>query len=182
MKMLLKMLERHMPTLIKRWQLQGLFRITAASFQCRCPLLPRGTPTQALQYFAEFTREQVLQQITQKQKNTSARKRLFQGSYRMGVILRRLLHLKQPDEQFKLLQILYRNIEIEWEKGAVLTVSHCYFSKFYSKEICQFMSAMDEGFMAGLFHGARLTFYRRITEGNPCCKAYLKKSIRSVGD
>ncbi len=52
-----------------------------------------------------------------------------------------------------------------------ITISRCYFSSFYSPEVCQVMSAMDRGLLAGLAGGGELVFIERITEGQPCCRA-----------
>jgi hypothetical protein len=58
----------------------------------------------------------------------------------------------------------------EGERGEV-TIARCYFSSYYSPQVCRLMSAMDQGLFAGLSGGGRLIFMTRITEGYDHCQA-----------
>ena len=71
-------------------------------------------------------------------------------------------------------RVLYRILDIDLQGDArgEVVISRCYFSRFYSGEVCRLMSAMDRGLFAGLSNGGELTFSSRITEGQPCCRAH----------
>jgi hypothetical protein len=73
-------------------------------------------------------------------------------------------------------QILYRaiGVEVQGDEQGNVTVSRCYFSRFYSGPVCDLISALDDGVFSGLSGGGRLVFSERITEGGVCCRAELK--------
>ena len=56
-----------------------------------------------------------------------------------------------------------------------ITVSSCYFSKFYTPKQCALMSYVDSGIIAGLCGGGNLRFTERITEGCGRCTAVFMK-------
>ncbi len=70
-------------------------------------------------------------------------------------------------------RILYRALKIDFRgiSSGEIEISRCYFSQFYSPQICELISSLDEGILAGLAGDGRLTFSQRITEGRDCCKA-----------
>ena len=70
-------------------------------------------------------------------------------------------------------KILYEMLGIEFlDTGqGTITIPKCFFSQYYTDQICQLISALDEGVLAGLSGGGRLDFSQRLTEGNDCCKA-----------
>ena len=74
-----------------------------------------------------------------------------------------------------LARVLYRLLDIEFQGDEVgdVVVSRCYFSRFYSGQVCQVMSAVDRGLFAGLSDGRQLLFSARITEGQGRCRAHL---------
>ena len=130
-----------------------------------------GVPFQGgkpvLQAYAVFTREQSVCA------DKAAQERMYQSAYWKGSMIRRILWIRTDERAQRVLFWLYRNIGMELEgtcPGAV-QVCRCYFSEFYTPEMCQVMSAMDRGIFAGLFGGGELTFESRITEGCPCCRA-----------
>jgi hypothetical protein len=65
------------------------------------------------------------------------------------------------------------HIDFQGDFSGNITIKKCYFSSYYSKEICQLISALDEGIAAGLSGGGKLSFFQRITEGQPCCQGRL---------
>jgi hypothetical protein len=161
--------------LVKKWQLYFLFRITAEAFGCRKPHLGVIFQPDALQEFARFTREQAEKALRSAEDSEKIRCALYGKTYRLGLRIRKVLRLSDPMEVLSLCQFLYKNIEIELE-GKIpgeLTIKSCYFSTFYSFQVCQFISAMDEGIIAGLSGGGKLQFTRRLTEGSHCCRAIL---------
>jgi hypothetical protein len=64
------------------------------------------------------------------------------------------------------------DIDLEGSDNGEITVRRCYFSSFYSPQVCQIMSAMDRGLLAGLSGTGELVFSQRITEGPTCCRAH----------
>ncbi len=99
---------------------------------------------------------------------------LFDRAKRAGEVLAKALSVTGADDIQLTMQLTYRMLGIELSGvGGTETVviSRCYFSKFYSAEICKLMSALDCGFAAGLSGGRSLRFVDRITEDKPCCRA-----------
>jgi hypothetical protein len=76
-------------------------------------------------------------------------------------------------------RVLYRILDIDLQGDArgEVVISRCYFSRFYSAEVCRLMSAMDRGLFAGLSNGGELTFSSRITQGQPCCRAHFTWAV-----
>ncbi len=85
-------------------------------------------------------------------------------------------------------KVLYTvlGIEVEGEEGEegkeageggagtmVLRVDRCALSEVYDPTTCRLMSAADEGLVRGLNPNVQMTFYERITEDRPCCRADL---------
>ena len=79
-------------------------------------------------------------------------------------------------------RLVYAAIRIDFrgtELGDV-TVNRCFFSSFYSAQVCQVISSLDAGLLAGLTGGAQLTFSERITEGADRCRACLAAGARAA--
>ena len=56
-------------------------------------------------------------------------------------------------------------------------IRRCFFSGFYSPEVCRLISSLDEGLAAGLT-GGKLCFVQRITDGGSCCKGHIDRMIK----
>lgn len=141
---------------------RALHRMTAKAMGV--PYRP-GRP--ALRAYADFTRAQALRT------DAAAQDRMYRSARRMGSLIRRLCFVRTQEQARRILFWLYRNIGITLDgqcPGTVL-VRSCYFSDFYTPELCRVMSAMDRGIFAGLLGGGELTFQTRITEGCSCCRA-----------
>lgn len=124
-------------------------------------------PDEALQLYAEYTSTQLQDGVS-----PSVLDSMNREAYRMGRLLRRLLLLRQSDiKQFVV--ALYRNIGIRLDGHlpSQLCFHSCYFSHFYTPEVCLAASALDDGIMRGLLGTGRLTFQQRITEGCSHCLA-----------
>lgn len=143
-----------------------LHRVTAKAMGV--PYQP-GKP--ALAAYAAFTKKQ-LAQIPEAEL-PAVQERMYQASWRMGNLIRKVLFIRSNLRARRVVFWLYRQIGIDLEgpcPGSVI-VRRCYFSAYYTPEMCLVMSAMDKGIFAGLFGGGALTFEERITEGYPCCRA-----------
>ena len=176
---LLARLLTHTPTIVKRQALVQLFRATASAFQADMPRLAGLSREQCLLAYARFTADQADEALRQGGDLSALQERLYQNAYRLGRTPGWLLRVRSVDDVMALGRSLYDILDIDFDgsgSGSVsgsgeITISRCYFSSYYSPEVCQVMSAMDRGLLAGLAGGGELVFVERITEGQPCCRA-----------
>ena len=152
-----------------------LFNCTALAFECGIPQLEGLSFDECLEKYALFTKEEVEKSIQQGNDLQTIKNRLYQNAFRLGEKLRKRFHVTTIEEVMTMSRILYRTMEIEFH-GTVqgeITINRCFFSRFYSSQVCQVISSLDEGVIAGLSGGGQLIFSERITEGKDCCKACL---------
>lgn len=170
---LLALLQLHTPTWIKKGQLQELFECTASAFDTEAPAAAGLSFDERLQRYARFTASQVEAAIRRGNDPDALRERLYRNGYRLGSKLRKRLRLSNAEEVAEAIPILYRalRIELRGPAGGEIEVAHCFFSRFYSGQVCQIVSALDAGVVAGLSNGGRLTFRQRITGGRESCRA-----------
>jgi hypothetical protein len=174
---LLSRLLTHTPTIVKRQALVQLFRATAAAFQVDMPRLSGLSREQCLLAYARFTARQADEALRQGGDLSELQERLYRNAYRLGRTPGWLLGSHSVDDVMALGRSLYDVLDIDFhgsDSGSgsgEITISRCYFSSFYSPEVCRVMSAMDRGLLAGLAGGGELVFIERITEGRPCCRA-----------
>jgi hypothetical protein len=162
-----------MPLIIKRQALAQLFRATAAAFQCDMVQLSGLSREQCLLEYARFTADKAQQALGSGRDLSELRWRLYRNAYRLGRTAGWWLGARSVDDVMALGHRLYGILDIEFcgSGSGEITISRCYFSRFYSPEVCQLMSAMDRGLLAGLAGAGDLVFIQRITEGGPCCRA-----------
>lgn len=196
--MLLKIAKHCIPEYIKNNKLDELFMITAGAFECEAPELESLSFAERLHEYAGFTKEQA-EKCLQSEGAPDERKRridaveeqLYANSLIFGQDLRKSFHIKTPEQAIEALELIYRIIGIDFKicssdglayggpdssdcgKPDEFTVSKCYFSSFYSAEVCRLISSLDQGLAAGLTGGGKLAFTQRITEGCGCCKGGL---------
>ncbi len=74
-------------------------------------------------------------------------------------------------------QIIYKilGINFKGDRAGNILIARCFFSHYYSREVCRVVSSLDEGLLAVLSGGLHLDFNRRITEGSDCCQARLSQ-------
>ncbi len=174
--MLMRAAERHMPDYIKKKKLKELFRLTADAFQAEIPELRRLSFSECLREYAIFTRRQAECCIGGKGRCTpeEAKSRLAVNSFLMGKHLKKYLHIMNRKESIEALGMIYRLIGIDFQCGSPsvtpeeFVIRRCFFSSYYSPEVCRLVSALDEGLAEGLT-GDKLCFVQRITEGAGCC-------------
>jgi len=152
-----------------------LFHLTADAFQCEVPDLS-GLSFQALLLkYAWFTQEQAERSIQCHHDLDLIKTRLYHNAYQLGQSIRKSLYITSLEEYLLISRIIYSILSINFQgdlQGNIV-IRQCYFSKFYSSEVCRIISSLDEGLAAGL-GGGNLQFYQRITEGHNCCKAHLE--------
>jgi hypothetical protein len=164
-----------LPPFLKKIGLNRLSHATATAFGCPAPSLKGLSFKEGLRIYALFTRQAVQKGAFSKEELPAVQARLYGSSYRWGRRFRRVLHITALAEVMALSRILYRALEIDFEgtSQGEITIRRCFFSNFYSPEVCGAISDLDQGLLAGLSGGGRLQFYQRITEGGKCCKACL---------
>ncbi|NOQ53596.1 MAG: hypothetical protein GQ558_03200 [Thermoplasmata archaeon] len=111
------------------------------------------------------------------------RRRMSPVGVALGVEARERLGVGDDIEDLvEAAKVLYTvlGIEVDGEEGGeggdgtlVLRVDRCALSEVYDPTTCRLMSAADEGLVRGLNPNVQMTFYERITEGRPCCRADL---------
>ena len=186
---LLPRLLSHTPAIVKRQALVQLFRATAAAFQVDMPRLSGLSREQCLLAYARFTANQADEVLRQGGDLSELQERLYRNAYRLGRTAGWLPGSHSVNRVMTLGRALYDILDIDFSgsaSGSVsgsnggsdsgtdsgeITISRCYFSSYYSPEVCRVMSAMDRGLLAGLAGGGELVFIERITEGRPCCRA-----------
>jgi hypothetical protein len=163
------------PGPLRRSKLDDLAACTAAGFGCAAPVMSGLSYEERLRRYAVFTAQQAAKAIADG-RSEPVRAELNRQAYHLGAGVRRQLGLRTITEAMQAARLLYGAIGIAFRAGSEgdITIDRCYFSRFYSGEVCRLISGLDEGVLAGLSGGGRLSFSRRLTEGGECCKARLR--------
>lgn len=170
----LSALNIYIPTFVKKKKLEVLFALVADAFGEATPPLKGLSYKEKLNAFATFTARQVKKHSQKGQNLGGTKRRLFENAYRLGQKVKNDFNIRTTKEIIQISRILYQILGIEFEgtlRGDI-TIKSCFFSSYYSSQVCQVISSLDEGVAAGLSEGGKLTFYQRITEGKECCKAH----------
>jgi len=175
MNLRLGILRTWVPQFVKKRKLVELAAITANAFGVEAPRLRGLSFSDSLQTYALFTRAEANKVTRRNQDSREIRERLFNNALGLGTDLRRALRISSQPEFMRACATIYSMIGIDFRPDihGQATVPKCYFSRYYSGAICRLISALDEGLVAGLSGGGRLSFYQRITEGYDCCRAHL---------
>ena len=157
-------------------ELQILMQQTAKAFDAEVPKAVVRSTSELLKIYAEFTAKEASRAIQHGDDLETLHQKLYQMAYALGSRLRRWLNPKDEKDCFSVIALLYRNIGIQMEEESPGTacVRKCYFSGFYTPEICDLISAIDQGIFAGIYQGGKLTFHGRITEGCDVCRAVFR--------
>lgn len=179
MSLAIRMLPENLPAFARQALLAELFKATAAGFDCPLPPFDHLASAERLQAYAVFTREQAEKALASGRDIPALKNRLFRRAVTLGRKARRWLGVKSRDEVMEVGRKLYRaiGIDLRGDNQGSLTISHCYFSRFYSCRVCELISALDDGIFSGLSGGGRLTFTERLTEGKACCQARLAFTV-----
>ena len=153
--------------------LKDLYRLTAAAVGREIPALRGQSRGEMLRGYARFTRGEAEHSLA-RGTAPAVRKELYDRSLRLGRDIRGTLPVRSRSDAAAALHALYRTLDIDKQvdpQGRV-TVRKCSFAACYTPEVCRFMSAMDQGIVAGLC-GGRLVFSQRLTEGADACRAVI---------
>ncbi|MBN1933819.1 MAG: hypothetical protein JW934_04090 [Anaerolineae bacterium] len=155
--------------------LAALLRATAQALGAPVPSIARLSADECLRRYALFTQDRVAAAIQNGDDLDALQDRLYRNAYRLGRACRWVFRPRSVADAMALGRILYRLLDIEFQGDADdnAVVSRCYFSRFYSGQVCRVMSAADRGMFAGLSNGGQLVFSTRITEGQAQCRAHL---------
>ncbi|MBE0665098.1 MAG: hypothetical protein IH584_04690, partial [Candidatus Aminicenantes bacterium] len=162
----LRLLLNCLPLAGRRKALNELLRLTAAAFGQECAGWRRASShNERLRHFALFSRSQAEKAI-KKGTELTVRKILYENARHLGQDIRARLPIRNRADVAATLHHLYRMLAIDMavDPLGTVTVQRCFFEPCYSPEICRFISALDEGIVAGIC-GGRLVFSQRLTEG-----------------
>jgi hypothetical protein len=176
MRLLISVLQIYTPDYIKKRALMQLFDATAAAFEAEVPPIAGLDSQKCLAEFARFTQTHAEQRLRDGHEVEVVGQRLYRNAVEMGQLHRKWLRVGTMADVMAIGRVLYRILDIDLQGDArgEVVIHRCYFSRFYSGEVCRLMSAMDRGLFAGLSNGGELTFTCRITEGQPSCRAHFR--------
>jgi hypothetical protein len=174
----LALLELYVPASVRKLALERLFRSTASAFGCTLPAMRPLAYPELLEEFARFTRARA-QKLLSAHEREAVRQGLDNEARQLGAKLRSWLGIRTPEEAARALTLVYELLGIEFSITAegIVGISRCFFSDYYSPEICWVISGLDTGLAAGLTDGGELTFTHRITEGHEACRALLSSGV-----
>ncbi len=173
MKFALDVLNIHCPSALRKKVLRDIFSSTARAFGAEPPDMKDLSAARLLETYARFTQRAGEDVLAHHPEPETVRSRLFHSASELGTSLRRRFRLRSGEDVMKLSRIMYKILGISFEgrsDGEVI-IRSCYFSRFYSADICRLISALDEGAAAGLSGGGRLEFSQRLTDGHDSCRA-----------
>jgi hypothetical protein len=170
----------YLPSAVKKKKLRELFNTTAEAFQAKAPGLEGLTFDQRLHQYALFTRDQVTESL-RRGDQLEIKRLLYQGAYALAQGLKKSFHVVDAEDAMKLAKIVYRILKIEFASNCngEVRIRKCFFSSYYSGEVCRVISSLDEGLLEGL-SGGTFCFSQRITEGNEYCLAHLSAQRSSI--
>ncbi len=176
MNILLSLLKIHTPATLKKRKIRELFEITGKAFQCNIPSLNGLAYEDLLKEYAMFAKVQCEMSVRESKNIEEIKVRLNQNAFEAGTKLRRNLHLNGMKDIMEASRLFYSILSINFtgNEFGEITIGQCFFSKYFSPDVCRIISSLDEGIAEGLSRGKRLYFDQRITEGKNCCKAVLK--------
>jgi hypothetical protein len=164
----------YIPQSLKRRRLLELFAATAEAFRTPMPVVQDLPFSACLRDYALFTRDRAEQSIRE---NTTpeAKNRLYRNALKIGQNLKNEFDVNTLENAMGLSRIVYKILGIDFRgdsRGEIL-IRKCYFSAYYSADVCRIISSLDAGLLAGLSSGGQLEFQERITEGSENCRAVL---------
>ena len=176
MNLLLKIARIYIPPFYKKKKLIELFELTARAFQSDISNIKGLSVDDCLHEYALFTKTQAEKAIKQNHSVQEIKQRLYRNAYQLGKELRKNFRITTMDEVMLMSRLLYHIIGIEFQGDSTgkVMITRCFFSQYYTSQVCQVISSLDEGVAAGLSGGGKLTFVQRMTEGYDCCKAHFK--------
>lgn len=172
MSLKLKLLKLHIPGFIQTKEFIRLFQRTADVFGGDVPNIKKMRLQQIREQFARYTAQAADSLVCSRADTKDVQRRLYDAAFQLGAGLKERFKIKKRKDALALLPVIYRILGIDLKiDDKKFIVKNCFFSRYYSEEICRIISALDMGLLAGLTSGGRLEFTQRITGGRPCCVA-----------
>ena len=173
MNLALKVLNIYKPSSVRKNGLKQLFSIAAEAFESPILDIQGLSADECLRQFALFTKNQVEKLINTGNDLEAVKKRLYQKAFQLGEKYRKKFRIQNLNDVMSTARIFYHIIGIKFKGNAMgeVVIKRCYFSNVYNDQVCQVMSVMDSGLLAGLANGGELIFRSRITENQSCCQA-----------
>jgi hypothetical protein len=164
----------YLPPSVKRKRLNQLFTLTADAFGSDVPSIEGASLDEFLDRYARFTCEKAEKLIERPEEREKVKERLYQNAFALGSELRRVYRIRTMRDALQMGRIIYKVLKIDFRGNGEcgITMKRCFFSNYYSADVCALISAIDEGMMSGLTSGLRLRFIKRITDGDECCEAF----------
>lgn len=168
----LKLAALFLPRWIKEKRLRQLFQLTAQAFQTEIPDIGSLSFSECLRAYGLYSSSEA-EKVIARGDEQAVRSRLYGNAFWLGAQLRKALRPRTTQEFMKAASILYGAIGIDLRGDAEghILIRKCFFSEHYSRRVCELMSSVDQGLLAGLSDGGELRFIQRITEGKDSCKA-----------
>jgi len=173
MNTLLAVAQIYIPNFIKKKKLIELFQLTADSFQSDMPIIKNLSYDECLKAYANFSKTKAKEIINSKANIDVVKNRLYQNAHQLGKKLRKDFRIKTYSDVILCCKIIYKILKIDFtgKLNGNVNIKYCFFSQFYTPDVCEIISSLDNGLAAGLSDGGELVFKERITEGAKCCSA-----------
>ncbi len=154
--------------LFRRIELQVLMNLTAYALHLPTIRIWHLSHKEALKCYAKFTSDNLSDDIA-----PEILQRMNTLAYQLGKKIRLLFFVRSKTAAQELVVKLYRNIGIHmsFEPNNQVYFHRCFFSYYYSSDICQAASSLDDGIIRGITGCGQLTFKQRITENCKYCIA-----------
>ncbi len=166
-----------MPFGARRRALEQLFARTAAAFGCLVPPARGRGAKSRLREYASFTRTRAELALRAGEGLEALDRRLYRAAFGLGASYRVRLGVRTLPQAMAAARLVYRGLGIDFRgspDGEVI-IARCGFASVYTPKVCELVSAMDRGLLAGLTSGGELRFRERITEGARSCRACLER-------
>jgi hypothetical protein len=173
MYLLLRIFHSFIPSILKKKGLEELFICTAAAFNQNPPALKGISYNKSLSMYAQFTKDEVEKYILGGGDLLNLQKELNKHAVIFGQKLRKLFSIRTYKKTLYVFGQLYSfiGIDLKFSGNEELSVKKCFFSNYYTPQVCAIVSAIDSGVFEGLSGECRIEFRQRITEGQECCNA-----------
>ncbi len=176
---LLRLSAGYFPTFIKKRQVRKLLHLTAEAFHSTPPSIRGLSFDESLKAFAAFTQHEAEKAIRSGQNLGAIHRALYDRAFELGTQYGKWFRIAGIDEVMSAARVLYGfcGIDFQGTPEGEVTIRRCFFSGYYSSDVCRIISSLDAGLLAGLSGGRRLTFSRRITEGADSCTGHLTEGL-----
>ncbi len=168
---LLRISAAYFPAFLKKRQVRKLLQLTAEAFDSPPPPVRGMSFDESLKVFATFTQREAERAILSGKNLGAIHRVLYDRAFGLGAQYGRWFRITRIDDVMAAARVLYGfcGIDFHGTREGEVTIRRCFFSGYYSSDVCRVISSLDAGLLAGLSGGRQLTFSERITEGGKAC-------------